>query len=110
MTTEGKSNLFCGTGTSPVPTGLEVLCSWCLRVRGENGGWSSVELGDTRDRFGHYSHGICPDCLKRHFQELAIIVSATAADRAAQRAAAGREDLSSLSTAGQDANSPDRVR
>lgn len=82
------------------PMGLEILCSWCLRIRSSAGVWLGAEVNPTRDRFGHYSHGICPVCLERHFKELSRIVAASSAERAAGRSAMGIEEVPHRSGAG----------
>jgi len=44
-------------------------CSHCKRVFSESKGWQAPEADlATRDDLT-VSHGICPDCLKRHFPE-----------------------------------------
>ena len=110
MISEVQSNTSCSSGSAHDPVGLEVLCSWCLRVRGYDGVWVGAESNPARDRFGHYSHGICPVCLERHFKELALIVSATAADRAAERAAFGLEVIAPTPAPDRGTVAPEKVR
>ena len=110
MISEVQSNTSCGSGPAHDPAGLEVLCSWCLRVRGYDGVWIGAKSNPARDRFGHYSHGICPVCLERHFKELALIVSATAADSAAERTAFGLEAVAPTSALERGTASPEKVR
>lgn len=92
------------------PMGLEILCSWCLRIRSSAGVWLGAEVNPTRDRFGHYSHGICPVCLERHFKELSRIVAASSAERAAGRSAMGIEDVPPRSGAGPGSALPGKER
>lgn len=45
------------------------LCSYCRSIRDEKGTWKSVEQY-ARDREGSSpSHGICPECLHKHFPD-----------------------------------------
>lgn len=45
------------------------ICSWCDRIQGDDGEWTSVEtyLRETTDTA--VSHGMCPDCYERHVEE-----------------------------------------
>lgn len=74
MTAEAQLNLIRGAISAKSKTGIEVLCSWCRRVRREDGVWSSECVDSSQHRFGHFTHGICPTCLEEHFRELARIV------------------------------------
>ena len=44
-------------------------CSHCKRIFSESSGWQPppADLGAANDL--SVTHGICPDCLKRHFPE-----------------------------------------
>jgi hypothetical protein len=45
---------------------LLTACAWCRRVRDERKDWQNVE-GFLRTHIGlELTHGICPDCLRRH--------------------------------------------
>jgi len=58
---------------SSVKTLSELLpiCSYCKSIRDDKGYWDRVEgyIQDHTD--AKFSHGICPDCLKQHFPEIA---------------------------------------
>lgn len=46
--------------------GFLPVCSYCKRIRREDGAYEALEVY-IGDRAGtRFSHGICPDCLKRH--------------------------------------------
>ncbi len=46
-------------------SGLLHVCSWCSRVRDDDGSWKTLEEY-VRDRENvTFSHGICPKCLKK---------------------------------------------
>jgi hypothetical protein len=47
--------------------GLLPICAWCKMVRTDQGLWTQVEsyLAERTDL--SFSHGLCPDCAKKHF-------------------------------------------
>ncbi len=46
-------------------SGLLPVCAWCRKIRDEKGRWKTIEdYIKERDKVA-FSHGICPDCLKR---------------------------------------------
>ncbi len=57
------------TGATELATELIVKCSHCGRVYLEPEGWQRVEEPPEADQELRYTHGICPDCLRRHFPE-----------------------------------------
>jgi hypothetical protein len=61
------------TSMAPETSGgadLIVKCSHCGRICREPGGWQQPGPAERDDEAGlRYSHGICPDCLQRHFPE-----------------------------------------
>ncbi len=40
------------------------ICSWCKKIRNDEGFWSQLEEYFHRNTYVQFSHGICPDCLK----------------------------------------------
>lgn len=50
--------------------GIIPICSFCKKVRTDKGYWESVEeyLADHSD--AEFSHGVCPDCKKKYYNEL----------------------------------------
>ena len=40
------------------------VCSWCNRVQESSGGWLPIETYVERHTPAHFTHGICPSCLK----------------------------------------------
>ncbi len=40
------------------------ICSWCKKIRDDDGFWSQLEVYFHRNAEVQFSHGICPDCLK----------------------------------------------
>ncbi len=46
------------------------ICSFCKKIRADDGYWEGVERYLTSMSGGQLSHGICPDCLQDHYGEL----------------------------------------
>ncbi len=50
--------------------GLVPVCSYCKRIRDDDGYWHRVEEYIERQSGAGVTHGICPECLKAHFPDL----------------------------------------
>jgi C4-dicarboxylate-specific signal transduction histidine kinase len=49
--------------------GMIPICSYCKNIRDDRGAWQQLEEY-IRDRSeAEFSHGICPQCMKRHFPD-----------------------------------------
>jgi hypothetical protein len=50
--------------------GILPICSYCKKIRDDTGYWNQIEkyIHDHSD--AEFSHGICPECLKKHYPEL----------------------------------------
>jgi PAS domain S-box-containing protein len=46
------------------------ICSWCDRIRGEEGMWESMEAYVARKESARVSHGLCEDCFQRQVEGL----------------------------------------
>jgi PAS domain S-box-containing protein len=46
-------------------TGLLPMCAWCKKVRDDQGYWKKVETYVQEHSDASFTHGICPDCLKK---------------------------------------------
>ena len=46
--------------------GLLPICAWCKKVRDDKDYWHEVEHYVTERTDAQFTHGICPDCLKRN--------------------------------------------
>lgn len=46
---------------------LVEACSWCHRIHDERTGWGGCDA-DVTD--ADVTHGICPDCIVKHFPDL----------------------------------------
>jgi PAS domain S-box-containing protein len=49
--------------------GILPLCSYCKKIRDDEGYWEQVDTYIHENTNADISHGICPDCLKQHFPE-----------------------------------------
>jgi len=49
--------------------GLLPMCAWCKKIRDDNGYWKKVETYIEEHSDAHFTHGICPDCLKENDPE-----------------------------------------
>lgn len=48
--------------------GLLPICSYCRRLRDEDGRWMSIEQYLEPRSAAQFSHGICPECFARHVE------------------------------------------
>ena len=51
--------------------GFLPICSFCKKIRDDEGYWSQVESYIAKHTDARFSHGICPECLKKQYSELA---------------------------------------
>jgi hypothetical protein len=42
------------------------VCSWCNKVRKDSGYWSQLESYVSEHSGLRFTHGICPDCQRKH--------------------------------------------
>jgi hypothetical protein len=52
-------------------SGLVPICSTCKKIRNDRGEWRAVEEYVTQHTGAQFSHGICPECLKKYYPEYA---------------------------------------
>jgi phosphoserine phosphatase RsbU/P len=50
--------------------GILPICSFCKKIRDDQGYWSQVEAYVTRHSGAQFSHSICPECMKEHYPDL----------------------------------------
>ena len=55
--------------------GLLPICIYCKQVRDDEGFWRRVDEYVQKHTEVRFSHGICPDCMKKHFPEFLDEVS-----------------------------------
>ncbi len=51
-------------------SGMLPICASCKRVRDDKGYWNQIEKYITEHTDALFSHGLCPDCLKKAYEEL----------------------------------------
>lgn len=47
-------------------SGLIPMCSWCRKIRDDSGYWEKLEKYIQEHSDASFTHGICPECLKKH--------------------------------------------
>jgi GAF domain-containing protein len=70
------ADLLAAKGTIQTLGELLPICSWCKKVREDDGYWSEVEDYVANHSEATFSHGICPGCAAEHFQRDRLHVSA----------------------------------
>ena len=56
-------------------SGLLPICAWCKNIRNDDGYWQAVEQYVGEHSTAEFTHGICPDCIKKYYPELEEEVS-----------------------------------
>lgn len=46
------------------------ICSYCKKIRNDTGAWTQMEAYIRDHSEAEFSHGLCPDCAKKVYQEL----------------------------------------
>ncbi|MFA6498249.1 MAG: PAS domain-containing protein [Desulfurivibrionaceae bacterium] len=49
--------------------GILPLCSYCKKIRDDNGHWEQVDVYIYKHSQADISHSICPDCMKKNYPE-----------------------------------------
>jgi PAS domain S-box-containing protein len=55
--------------------GILPLCSYCKKIRDDDGHWEQVDVYIYKHSEADISHSICPECMKKHYPEYASIDS-----------------------------------
>jgi phosphoserine phosphatase RsbU/P len=50
--------------------GIVPICAWCKKIRDDQGYWNQVEVYVQHHTEAQFSHGLCPDCIKKMYPEL----------------------------------------
>jgi hypothetical protein len=50
-------------------SGLIPICASCKKIRNDEGYWDQVETYIQQHSHAQFSHGICPECLRRLYPE-----------------------------------------
>jgi len=56
--------------TQPGAGGMLPICSSCKKIRGDKGYWEQIETYISAHTDTLFSHGMCPDCVKKAYEEL----------------------------------------
>jgi len=51
-------------------SGLLPICATCKKIRDDKGSWSQIESYISRRTDAEFSHGMCPDCEKKAYEDL----------------------------------------
>ncbi len=49
--------------------GIIPICSYCKKIRDDKGYWTQLECYLAENSEADLSHGICPECLKKHYPD-----------------------------------------
>ena len=49
--------------------GILPLCSFCKKIRDDNGNWEQVDVYIDKHSEADITHSICPECLKKHYPD-----------------------------------------
>jgi HAMP domain-containing protein len=52
-------------------SGLLPICSFCKKIRDDQGYWEQMEAYLRRHSGAQFSHGICPECLRKNYPDFA---------------------------------------
>ncbi len=50
-------------------SGLLPICAWCKKFRDDKGYWKSVEEYLSEQTKAEFTHGMCPECQNKYFEE-----------------------------------------
>lgn len=50
-------------------SGLLPICASCKRIRDDQGYWNQIEAYIQSHSAAEFSHGICPECIKKHYPD-----------------------------------------
>ena len=50
--------------------GLLAVCAYCRKIRDEEQNWQQIDAYFTERLDMNFTHGVCPDCMKKFFEEL----------------------------------------
>ncbi len=51
--------------------GLLPICSSCKRIRNDEGSWEQIELYVREHSDAEFTHGLCPECMRKLYPEVA---------------------------------------
>ena len=50
--------------------GILPICSFCKKIRDDQGYWNQVEAYISKHSDAQFSHSVCPECMEKHYPEL----------------------------------------
>ncbi len=53
--------------------GILPICAYCKRVRDDEGHWKQVEVYVSERTSANFSHGVCPECMKKQLADLDLL-------------------------------------
>jgi hypothetical protein len=53
-------------------SGLLPICSSCKKIRNDKGYWQQVETYVKEHSDAEFTHGLCPDCVKKLYPEYQV--------------------------------------
>lgn len=65
-----KNNLQEALNEIKTLRGIIPICSYCKKLRNDEGMWQRIEKYIYEHSEAKFSHGICPDCMKEHYPEM----------------------------------------
>ena len=54
-------------------SGLLPICSHCKKIRDDKGYWNQIESYIHKHSDAEFSHGICPECVKKYYPDIAAV-------------------------------------
>lgn len=51
-------------------SGLLPICADCKKIKDDGGYWNQLEVYVSRHSKARFSHGLCPECVKKYYAEL----------------------------------------
>jgi hypothetical protein len=51
-------------------SGMLPICASCKKIRNDEGYWQSVEVYIRDHSEAEFTHGLCPDCIKKLYPDL----------------------------------------
>ena len=63
------SELQQALGSVRTLSGLLPICAYCKRIRDDQDYWKQIEHYLSEHSNARFSHGICPDCMRKHLPE-----------------------------------------
>jgi hypothetical protein len=64
--------IHCKTEQIKVLSGLLPICSFCKKIRDEDGNWEMLEEYISFHSESEFSHSFCPECVAKHYPELGL--------------------------------------